>query len=257
LGGERGVGAVFFSGCPMHCVYCQNYSVSQECRGIEIGEERLAEIFVELTAAGAVALDLVSATQFAPTVRNSLDLARKSGVTIPIVWNSNGYERIETLDYMAASVDIFLPDLKYVNEEYGRKYSAVADYFQVAAAAIRRMVEIKGAVKFGADGLLKSGVLVRHLVLPGHRHDSMAAVSWLWENFGNAVAVSLMRQYIPAGQAKKIPALNRKITTFEYMSVVDHARRLGFEHGYIQGKNSAAADLIPNFDGSGVSKANL
>lgn len=252
LGGEKGVGAVFFSGCPLACAYCQNYAVSHENFGYEISVARLTEIFGELQEAGAVMLDLITPTHFAPSVAEALQAAKRRGLTLPVIYNSGGYESTSAIDFIAPLTDIFLPDFKYRYADTARRYSGIADYFDVAAAAVRRMVELKGRIKFASDGLMQSGVLVRHLVLPGGRRESMALLDWLWQNFDTDIGLSLMGQYIPIGQAKKIPPLNRRLTTFEYESVVEHAQKLGFACGFVQEKAAATTDYVPNFDGRGV-----
>ena len=246
------VGTVFFSGCSLNCLYCQNYAVSHDGWGYEISAERLAEIFLELQTDGAEMLDLVTPTHFVLPIAEALQEAKSKGMILPVIYNCGGYELTATVDFIAPLTDIFLPDIKYRYAATAYRYSGAANYFEIAAAAVTRMVKQKGKIKFTSEGKMTSGVLVRHLVLPGGRHESMAILDWLWENFGSDIGLSLMGQYIPMGQAEKFPPLNRRLTTFEYESVVEHAQKLGFNCGYIQQKTAATADFVPTFDGRGV-----
>ncbi|MBR1693788.1 MAG: radical SAM protein, partial [Selenomonas sp.] len=194
LVGERGAGTVFFSYCNLRCVYCQNHEISHGGKGQEVSVERLAEIFLEQQARGAATLDLVTPTHYVPQIIAALDMAKGRGFHLPVVYNSSGYETVETIEALRGYVDIFLPDLKYMSAESGGEYSAAADYFSHASVAIKKMVEITGPVQFADNGQMKKGVLVRHMVLPGHRHESMDLMKWLWENFGRTIQVSLMNQ---------------------------------------------------------------
>ena len=252
LVGERGAGTVFFSYCNLRCVYCQNHEISHGGKGTEVSVERLAEIFLEQQARGAATLDLVTPTHYVPQIIAALDRAKGKGFALPVVYNSSGYETAETIDALRGYVDIFLPDLKYKEENSGSEYSAAADYFACASAAIRKMVEIAGPVQFTGDGQLKKGVLVRHMILPGHRHESMDIVKWLWETFGENIQVSLMSQYTPMYKASEHKKINRRLTTFEYESVVDYALELGLENAYVQERRSASEEYVPDFNGAGV-----
>lgn len=254
LAGEKGAGTVFFTGCNMRCAFCQNHEISREDFGIKVTEERLAEIFLEQEARGAATLDLVTPTHFAPQIAMALRLARERGLTIPVVYNSSAYDAVDTIESMTGLVDIFLPDLKYIDEETALRCSAAPGYFRRASAAIRRMREIAGLPAFDEDGRMKRGVLVRHLVLPGHRKESMCILDWLWQNFSDTIYISLMNQYTPMGDLAKVPELARRLTTFEYESVVDHARSLGIENCYIQQGGTVSASFVPHFDGRGVEK---
>lgn len=247
LVGAHGAGAVFFAHCTLHCVYCQNHAISHEGRGREMSEEELAAAFLALAAEGAATLDLVTPTHYTPQILSALTLARARGLNLPVVWNTSGYETVENIARLAGAVDIYLPDLKYASEESGRLYSAAPDYAQVAWEALTAMVEQVGAVRFGADGQLLRGVLVRHLVLPGHRHESIALVERLWAEFGDAIQLSLMRQYTPLYRAHEFPPLHRRLTTFEYESVVDVAREIGMTRVYVQGAEAVGAQYVPDF----------
>ncbi|MBQ1919197.1 MAG: radical SAM protein [Selenomonas sp.] len=254
LVGAKGAGTVFFSYCSLRCVYCQNHAISHGGQGVEVTTGRLAEIFLEQQARGAATLDLVTPTHYVPQIIAALDIAKARGLTLPVVYNSSAYENVETIEALRGYVDIYLPDMKYMSAASGGEYSAAADYFAAASAAITRMVEQVGPVQFTADGQLRRGVLVRHMVLPGHRHESMDIVKWLWETFGKTVQVSLMNQYTPMYKAAEHKPLNRRLTTFEYDSVVDYALQLGMENAYIQERRSASAEFVPDFNGAGVAK---
>lgn len=252
LVGEKGAGTVFFSYCNLRCVYCQNHEISHGGKGREVTVERLAEIFLEQQARGAATLDLVTPTHYVPQIITALDLAKRKGFDLPVVYNSSGYEMVETIEALRGYVDIFLPDLKYREEVSGSEYSAAVDYFACASEAIKKMVEITGPVQFTDNGQMKRGVLVRHMVLPGHRHESMALVKWLWETFGKNIQVSLMSQYTPMYKASEHKKINRRLTTFEYESVVDYALSLGLENAYVQERRSASEEYVPDFNGTGV-----
>lgn len=247
LVGAHGAGAVFFSHCTLRCIYCQNAAISHEGDGSDVTEEELARLFLSLARQGAATLDLVTPTHYTPQILRALSLARKNGLTLPVVWNTSGYETVENVSRIAGAADIFLPDLKYAAEESGRLYSAAPDYAAAAQAAVTAMVKQLGPVQFSADGQLLRGVLVRHLVLPGHRRESIALVRWLWENFGDRVQLSLMRQYTPLFRAAEFPPLHRQLTTFEYESVVDAARALGMTRVYVQGAEAVGAQYVPDF----------
>ena len=247
LVGAHGAGAVFFSHCALRCVYCQNHAISHEGGGRDVSEEALAEIFLDLARQGAATLDLVTPTHYTPQILRALAAARKKGLSLPVVWNTSGYETVENIHRLAGAVGIYLPDLKYMTEESGRLCSAAPDYASAAQEALAAMVEQLGPVQFGPDGQLLRGVLVRHLVLPGHRRESIALVHWLWENFGDAVQLSLMRQYTPLYRAAEFPPLHRRLTTFEYESVVDAADALGMTQVYVQGAEAIGAQYVPDF----------
>ena len=247
LVGAHGAGAVFFAHCTLRCIYCQNHAISHEGSGTEMRTEELAARFLTLQREGAATLDLVTPTHYTPQILAALTQARAEGLTLPVVWNTSGYETVENITRLAGAVDIYLPDLKYANEESGRLYSAAPDYAAAAWDALAAMVAQVGAVQFAADGQLMRGVLVRHLVLPGHRHESIALVRRLWTAFGDAVQLSLMRQYTPLYRAAEFPPLHRQLTTFEYESVVAAARELGMERVYVQGAEAVGAQYVPDF----------
>ncbi|MCR5176012.1 MAG: radical SAM protein [Anaerovibrio sp.] len=251
IAGKNGAGTVFFSGCSLKCIYCQNYEISHFNKGIEVSDERLGEIFYEQQLRGAETLDLVTPTHYIPQILNGIILAQKKGFSLPVVYNTSGYENISSLSLLSGVVDVFLPDLKYYSPELSREYSQAEDYFQIAAEAIKYMVELTGP-SLEVNGILRKGVLVRHMVLPGARKDSMKLLEWLWNEFGDSIIISIMSQYTPYFAALEHPRLKRRLTTFEYDSVVDYARELGFTKCFIQDHSSAGKEYIPHWNGAGV-----
>ncbi len=255
LVGENGAGTIFFSHCNLKCVYCQNFKISHEGYGAEISVGRLAEIFIEQQERGAANIELVTPTHYTPQICDAIDLAKTRGLLLPIVYNSNAYENLTTLDLLKNRVDIFLPDLKYFGEETAVNFSGAPNYFAVASAAIKKMFEIVGSAKFDAQGKMKSGVIVRHLVLPNFRHDAIKIVDWLHENFGDEIFISLMNQYTPVFRAGEFKKISRRLTTFEYDSVVDHAAKIGVKNCFIQVGRTADEKFIPNFDLAGIERS--
>lgn len=254
ISGERGSGAVFFSGCVMKCVYCQNYGISSENSGREISEERLAEIFLELQHQGAQNIDLVNPTHFVPQIITAIKLAKQRGLAIPIVYNSGGYERVETLKTLDGLVDIYLPDVKYFSDDLAKTLSSAPNYFTTAVNAVAEMLRQTGKPKFGGNGMLERGVLVRHLVLPWQYRDSVEIITRLGERFSGEIMFSLMSQYTPFGKVKTDPRFekyNRRITTFEYEKALQAVLASGLD-GFMQEKSSAKEEYTPKFDLSGI-----
>ena len=237
-----GSGTVFFTGCTLQCCYCQNYKISQQGLGKPLTAERLAEIFMELQQKGAKNLNLVTATQWLPWVTQALDAARRNGLTLPVAYNTGGYETVETVKALAGYVDIWLADYKYASPALAKELSAALDF----------MIKTVGVPKYDKDGIMQSGVIVRHLVLPSHRHDSICLLNYLKENFGTeGFRLSLMSQFTPFYRAAE-HGLGRRITTYEYRKVVDRAIALGLTDGYMQEKSSAREEYTPPFDLEGV-----
>ena len=254
VSGERGSGAVFFSGCVMKCVFCQNYDISSENVGREISEERLAEIFLELQDKGAQNINLVNPTHFVPQIINSIDIAKKQGLRLPIVYNSGGYERVETLRMLDGIVSVYLPDVKYYSEELSKTLSAAPNYFDTAMNSVAEMVRQTGKPSFDENGAIRSGVIVRHLVLPNHYKDSVEIIKKLGERFGGEILFSLMSQYTPFGKVKTDPRfakMNRRLTTFEYQKALDAVYEAALE-GFMQEKSSANEEYTPKFDFEGL-----
>ena len=251
ISGTRGSGTVFFSGCTLRCCFCQNYEISQENKGYNISVDRLADIFLDLQEQGAHNINLVSPTQFVPSVIKALDIA-KPRLKIPVICNCGGYERVETVKMLDGYVDIWLPDLKYFSPEASTRYSLAEDYFEVASRAVKQMQKQVGKPVFGGDGLLKKGVLVRHLALPTLRHDSAEVIRFLGESFEHDdILLSMMSQYTPMNRAKDYPEINRRISTFEYNYVLGEAEKYGFE-GYSQERDSASGCYVPPFEGEKI-----
>ena len=253
LVGENGAGTIFFSHCNLKCVFCQNFSISHGGFGAEISIERLAEIFIEQQERGAANIELVTPTHYTDKICAAIDIAKTRGLTLPIVWNSNAYENLETLELLRGRVDIFLPDLKYFDDELARTFSNAPNYFAVASAAIKKMFELVGTPKFYGDKMIR-GVIVRHLILPNCRRDSIKLVDWLYENFGDDIFISLMNQYTPVFRAGDFKKISRPLTTFEYQSVVDHAAKLGIKNCFIQLGKTADKKFIPNFNLDNVNR---
>ena len=246
VSGARGSGAVFFSGCVLRCVYCQNHAISHENFGKPVSVERLREIFWELIGQGAHNINLVSPTPFAPAIREAL----AEPLPVPVVWNTGGYERVETLRSLEGRVQVWLPDLKYVDSGLSRDLSGAADYFGAASAAIEEMVRQTGDYVL-EDGLLKRGVLIRHLMLPGQLENTKAVLDWVAETFRpGQVLLSLMAQYTPQPGAEGL--LSRRVTGAEYRAALRYMENLGITDGYCQAAASARAEYTPDFDLTGV-----
>ncbi len=251
ISGKNGAGTVFFSHCNLRCEFCQNYEISSNGKGIEVSVERLSNIFLEQQERGASCLELVTPTPYLYPIVEALQRAKKRGLTLTVVYNTNAYVTPEAIELCRGLVDVFLPDLKYSAEQAAISYSHAPHYFAAATAAIEKMFELTGKPEV-KRGLLKKGVLVRHLVLPWLYKDSMKILKYLFEHFGNDIYLTIMNQYTPAYNAFKIPKLNRRLTTFEYQKVVDYALNLGFSNCFVQEKSAASENYIPHFDGAGV-----
>ena len=252
ISGKNGAGTIFFSHCNLKCVYCQNFKISSENFGKEISVERLAEIFIEQQQRGANNIELVTPTHYAPQICATVDIAKTRGLNIPVVYNTNSYENLSTLELLKNRVDIFLPDLKYFDDTAAKTFSNAPNYFAVATAAIKKMFELVGECKFDSEGNLQRGVIVRHLILPNFRKDSFKILDWLKKTFDDKIFISLMNQYTPLFRAKDFKKINRRLTTFEYDSVVNYALDIGIKNCYIQVGKTADEKFVPNFDGSGI-----
>lgn len=249
ISGAKGSGAVFFTGCPLGCVYCQNYEISaQRKTGQRVSASGLAQIFERLEAQGAHNINLVTPTHFVPAVLEALSLRRPS---VPVVYNCGGYETPETIRMLKGFVDIFLPDFKYMEPGLAAALSGAPDYPETAKAAILEMAGQTGPAVYGEDGMMKRGTMVRHLILPGRTRNSVAVLEWLAANFPSGVPVSLMAQYVPCGRAGEFPVMDRRITRREYGKVQDRLFSLGLD-GYVQDRGSASKTYIPAFDLEGV-----
>lgn len=252
ISGKEGSGAVFFSGCSLGCAFCQNRTISKGQSGKVITVEHLAELFLDLQAQKANNINLVTAGHFLPQVREALIFAKEQGLTIPVVYNSSGYERAEMLRYLDGLVDIYLPDLKYLEADLAGKYSHAKDYPEVAMEALEEMVRQVGMPEFDELGMMKKGVIVRHLLLPGHVRNSKKVLEYLYGTYGDQIYISLMNQYTPMPAMKDDPQLSRKVTDREYDRLLDHAISLGVTNCFIQEGETAKESFIPEFNGEGV-----
>lgn len=255
ISGTNGSGTVFFSGCTLRCCFCQNYPISHESFGKEISIQELADIFLRLQDQGAHNINLVTATHYLPSVTAALDLV-KERLSIPIVYNCGGYERVETVKALKEYVDIWLPDLKYQDCALSSRYSQAPDYFTQASRAIRQMISQTGAPILDEQGLMKSGVIIRHMVLPGAKEDSVCLLHWMKDTLpAGQYYISLLSQYTPFYRAAKggdFPEISRRITTYEYEKVLNAAIDLGLVQGFMQEKSSAREEYTPPFDLEGV-----
>lgn len=265
ISGENGSGAVFFSGCQLRCVFCQNHNIAIGKTGKTISIERLSRIFMELQEKGANNINLVTPSHYVPQIIEALSIAKAQGLKLPIVYNTSSYETVETLKMLEGYVDIYLPDFKYKNEKLAADYSNAKDYFEIATKAIAEMYRQVGNPMFNAktnsgnfenenieDGIMTKGVIIRHLMLPGEINDSKNIMTYLYQTYGNNVFISIMNQYTPLKQVKNIEKLSRKVTEKEYDELVDFAIDLGIENGFIQDGETAKESFIPEFDCEGV-----
>ena len=251
ISGEEGSGTVFFSGCNLRCVYCQNKEIAAGVRGKEISVERLAEIFLELQEKGANNINLVTPSHYYTQIKEALLLV-KNKLYIPVISNTSSYESVEVLKELEGLIDIYLADYKYRSRELSAQYSHAEDYPQVAAEALKEMYRQVGEPAFDERGIMKKGIIVRHLLLPGCKEDSKAVLKYLYETYGDSVFISIMNQYTPLPHVMHYPELNRGITEEEYEEIVDYAIDLGIENGFIQEGETAEESFIPAFDGEGV-----
>lgn len=273
ISGEHGSGTVFFAGCALHCVFCQNHTIANGDQGKVITIERLAEIFIELQEKGANNINLVTAGHFIPQVIEALLRAKKAGLHLPVVYNTSGYEEVEALRLLEGYVDVYLPDFKYVDSNISGYYSYAPDYFEKAKAALQEMVRQTGIMEFsdektklkkigveeyqersekGESYIMTKGVIVRHLLLPGCLEDSKRVLKYLIKEYGDRIFISIMNQYTPLPHVKKYTELDRKVTEQEYEVLLDYAIALGIKNGFLQEGDVAEESFIPDFDGSGV-----
>ena len=252
ISGEEGSGTVFFSGCNLRCVYCQNKKIAEGVYGREITVDRLAAIFLELQDKGANNINLVTPSHYVPQIIEALSRAKDRGLKLPIVYNSSAYEKVEILRLLEGYVDVYLPDFKYMNKELSKKYSAAENYSELAKQTINEMVRQVGTPKFDERGILQKGVVVRHLVLPGCEWDSKQIIQYLHSTYKHDIFISILSQFTPIEGLDKYPKINRKVSKKEYEDVVDFAIDLGVENGFIQEGDVAEESFIPDFDGEGV-----
>lgn len=247
ISGKNGSGTVFFSNCNLSCEFCQNYEISQKGYGKEITIEELADIFIKQQENKANNINLVSPTSYAIQIIEAIKIAKKKGLNIPIIYNTNGYENISTIKLLKGYIDVYLPDLKYAENDLGKKYSKVENYFEIASSAIKEMYNQVGKIEFDEEGLIKKGVIIRHLILPNHIENSKKVLSWINSNLPKDIFVSIMAQYFPTYNAKKIKDLNRKITKNEYKRIEEFLYSLDIENGYIQDIGENEEEYVPKW----------
>lgn len=249
ISGEHGSGTVFFSGCPLQCVYCQNREIAAGRLGKLYTVQKLADAFLDLQEQHAHNVNLVTPTHMVPQILDALHLAKAQGLHIPIVYNTGGYENTETLKLLEGWVDVYLTDFKYLSTALSGAYSHAADYAEAAKPALAEMVRQTGAARFSPEGMMEQGVIVRHLLLPGQTADSRAVVEYLYHTYGDRIWISLMNQYTPLPWVQQDPLLCRRVTRQEYDAVVDYAVALGVENGFTQEGEAASESFIPQFEG--------
>lgn len=247
ISGERGSGTVFFSNCNMNCIYCQNYEISQQGKGKEVTIEQLADIFIKQQEKGVENINLVTPTSYAMQIIEAIKIAKRNGLKIPIVYNTNAYEDIETIKKLNGYIDIYLPDLKYYYNELGEKYSKVKNYFEISTRAIKEMYKQVGTPKLDENGIMKKGLMIRHLVLPNNIENSKKVLSWIKENLDENIFVSVMAQYFPTYKAKNVESLNRKLTLQEYEEIENYLFSLNLDNGYIQELGEHEEEYVPNW----------
>ena len=248
ISGEKGSGTIFFSNCNMNCVFCQNYEISQLGRGKEITIEELANVMIKQQERNVQNINLVTPTSYALHIVEAIKIARKKGLEIPIVYNTNGYESVETLKLLEGYVDIYLPDLKYYYDDLAKKYSKVDNYFEIATKAIQEMYRQVGTPVLDENGVMKKGLMIRHLILPNEVQNSKKVLKWIKENIDSNVYVSIMAQYFPTYKAKEIPEIARKITKEEYEKVENYLYELDLENGYIQELGEHEEEYVPTWE---------
>lgn len=247
ISGQKGSGTIFFSNCNMNCVFCQNYEISQQGKGKEISVQELAEIFIKQQEKDVENINLVTPTSYVPQIIEAIKIARKSGLKLPIVYNTNGYEKVKTLKMLEGYIDIYLPDLKYSDDLLAKRLSNVDNYFEIATNAIKEMYRQVSNYKFDKDGIMQRGMIIRHLVLPNHILNSRRVLKWVNDNM-NDVFVSIMAQYFPTYKAKNIDDINRKLTKDEYEEIESYLYRLNLENGYIQELGEHEEEYVPKWE---------
>lgn len=248
ISGDKGSGTVFFSNCTMNCIFCQNYEISQLGKGKEISIEELANIFIKQQEKGVHNINLVTPTSYVYQIIEAIKIAKSKGLKIPIVYNTNGYENIETIKALNGYVDVYLPDLKYAEDEIATEYSGAKNYFEIATSAIKEMIKQVGTPKFNEDGIIQKGVIIRHLVLPNHIENSKNVLLWIKQNLPNDIYVSIMAQYFPTYKAKENPKLNRKLTKEEWEQIEKYVEEINIENGFIQELGEHEEEYVPKWE---------
>lgn len=247
ISGEKGSGTIFFSNCNLKCLFCQNYSISADNCGKEISIERFADICIELQDMGALNINLVTPTHYIPLIKEGIIIAKNKGLNIPIVYNTSSYELVSSLKELEGIVDIYLPDLKYFDNELGKNFSNCNNYFEIATKAIDEMYRQVGKNIFDSNGILKKGIIVRHLLLPNHIEDSKKIIKYLYDKYKDNIFISIMNQYTPVRNIKKYPELNKKVSDKEYDELINYACDLGITNAFIQEGETCKESFIPDF----------
>ena len=248
ISGDKGSGTVFFSNCTMNCIFCQNYEISQLGKGKEISIEELSNIFIMQQEKGVHNINLVTPTSYVYQIIEAIKIAKVKGLNIPIVYNTNGYENIETIKALNGYVDVYLPDLKYAEEKLATEYSGAKNYFEVATKAIKEMIKQVGKIKLNEDGIIQKGVIIRHLVLPNHIENSKKVLLWIKQNLPNDIYVSIMAQYFPTYKAKENQKLNRKLTKKEWEQIEKYVEEIDIENGFIQELGDHEEEYVPKWE---------
>lgn len=252
ISGTNGSGTIFFSGCNLKCVFCQNHEISIKNFGEYLTIDELADKMIELQKQKAHNINLVTPTHFIPQIKEALILAKKKGLKIPIVYNSSGYETKESLKKLEGLIDIYLPDLKYYDDFIAMKFSKAPNYFEIATNAIKEMYNQVGLPKFDKNGIMQRGIIVRHLLLPEKIEDSKKIIEYLYKTYGDKIFISIMNQYTPTKIVKNIKELNQKVSEKEYNELINFACKLNIKNAFVQEKNTQKEELIPKFDLTGV-----
>ena len=252
ISGESGSGTVFFSYCNFKCVFCQNHEISQEYFGAEISIERLSEIFLELQEKGANNINLVTPTHYVPQIMEAIDMAKANGLKLPILYNTNGYDTLETIKMLDGYIDVYLPDFKYYNDKYAVKYSKAPGYSKNLIPVLKEMVRQTGAPVFDEKGLIKKGVIIRHLMLPGLLFDSKKVIDTIYSTFGDDVFISIMNQYTPMHKACDYPEINKPLNPAHYTSLINYAVSIGVKNGFVQEEGTNTTSYVPSFRLEGV-----
>ena len=248
ISGDKGSGTVFFSNCTMNCIFCQNYEISQLGKGKEISIEELSNIFIMQQEKGVHNINLVTPTSYVYQIIEAIKIAKAKGLNIPIVYNTNGYENIETIKALNGYVDVYLPDLKYSEDEIATEYSGTKNYFEIATSAIKEMIKQVGNIKLNEDGIIQKGVIIRHLVLPNHIENSKKVLLWIKQNLPNDIYVSIMAQYFPTYKAKENQELNRKLTKKEWEQIEKYVEEIDIENGFIQELGDHEEEYVPKWE---------
>ena len=248
ISGTNGSGTIFFSHCNLNCIYCQNYKISQDNKGKIISVKELANIMINLQNKNAHNINLVTPTIYAYQIIEAIKIAKENGLKIPIIYNTNSYENIDTIKALNRYIDVYLPDLKYYDNNLGLKYSKIKNYFDYASKSIKEMINQVGNPKFDENGIIKKGVIIRHLILPNHIINSKNILKWIKDNLGEDTYISIMAQYFPTYNAKKDQLLNRKLTNKEYKEIENYLYLLNLKNGYLQDLGSCEETYVPNFD---------